>query len=183
MSPYVVVIVFIFFLALLPSVFIDEKIGAVPIRSGGRDGGSRMLHHIVILQRPSRPVSAEVPLMSTCGPEQCSPCWLSACPTGQDEILLSLTYLRRVRLDRATCECARPNPAPLPLGREGDLEHTDATTHAVGVACGRWFALSCSARCSTISHLHCLGALVTQASPSTYITQRPPDGRQTDGGD
>ena len=72
----------------------------------------------------------------------------------------------------------RPNPAPLPLGREGDLEHTDATTHAVGVACGRWFALSCSARCSTISHFHCPGALVIQAFPSTHITQRPPDGRQ-----
>ena len=102
----------------------------------------------------------------------------ACCPVGQDEILLSLTYLRRVRLDRAICECAAQTPLLFHIGREGDLAHTDATTHAVGVACGRWIALSCSARCSTISHFHCLGALVTQASPSIHITHRPPDGRQ-----
>ena len=41
--------------------------GHSPTSTCGRDGGGRMLHHIVSLQCPCSLFSAEVPLMSTCG--------------------------------------------------------------------------------------------------------------------
>ena len=78
-------------------------------------------------------VSAEVPLMSTCGSEHCWHC-SRAHATRLDRTKSCCVSLSHERLDRATCECAaQPHPFVFTVIPEGKPQCTDATVYAVGM--------------------------------------------------